>query len=60
MGTGGAVGVQAADAITGAGLHLPLLPAEVRRKLHEIYGTEAGSSFRNPVDSPPFMNTMIW
>jgi acyl-CoA synthetase (NDP forming) len=54
IGTGGGVAVQAADDITGAGLHLQVLPVEVRRKLHDIYGTEAGSIYRNPVDIPPF------
>jgi len=53
IGTGGGAGVQAADEIANAGLNLPMLPAEVRRKLHDIYGSEAGSIFRNPVDSPP-------
>jgi acyl-CoA synthetase (NDP forming) len=52
-GSGGGVGVQAADDITGAGLSLPFLPVELRRTLHSIYGTEAGSMFRNPVDIPP-------
>jgi len=52
-GSGGGVGVQAADDITGAGLNLPFLPLELRRTLHSIYGTEAGSIFRNPVDIPP-------
>jgi len=53
VGSGGGAGVQAADDITNAGLYLPMLPAKVRKKLHDIYGTEAGSIFRNPVDSPP-------
>jgi acyl-CoA synthetase (NDP forming) len=53
IGTGGGAGVQAADEIANAGLNLPMLPAEVRKKLHDIYGSEAGSIFRNPVDSPP-------
>jgi len=52
-GSGGGVGVQAADDITREGLHLPFLPIELRRTLHGIYGTEAGSMFRNPVDIPP-------
>jgi len=52
-GPGGGVGVQAADDITGAGLNLPFLPAGLRKTLHGIYGTEAGSIFRNPVDIPP-------
>ena len=52
-GSGGGVGVQAADDIMGADLNLPILPVELRRTLHSIYGTEAGSMFRNPVDIPP-------
>jgi len=52
-GSGGGVGVQAADDIVKAGLNLPYLPAELRQTLHSIYGTEAGSMFRNPVDIPP-------
>jgi len=52
-GSGGGVGVQAADNITSEGLSLPQLPVELRRTLHSIYGTEAGSMFRNPVDIPP-------
>jgi len=52
-GSGGGVGVQAADDITAAGLHLPFLHTDLRSKLHNIYGTEAGSMFRNPLDIPP-------
>ncbi len=52
-GSGGGVGVQAADDITAAGLHLPFLHIDLRRTLHSIYGTEAGSMFRNPLDIPP-------
>jgi acyl-CoA synthetase (NDP forming) len=54
VGAGGGVGVQAADEITQIGLNVPLLPFEVRRKINNIYGTEAGSMFRNPVDISPF------
>jgi acyl-CoA synthetase (NDP forming) len=53
IGTGGGIAVQASDDITGEGLNLPVLPQEVRKKLVTIYGTEAGSIFRNPVDAPP-------
>ncbi|MDD5311821.1 MAG: CoA-binding protein [Dehalococcoidia bacterium] len=53
IGTGGGAGVIAADDCTQAGLTLPLLPADVRKKLRAIYGSEAGSMFRNPVDAPP-------
>ncbi|MFA5079073.1 MAG: CoA-binding protein, partial [Dehalococcoidia bacterium] len=52
-GSGGGVGVQAADDITGAGLHLPFLHVDLRKTLHGIYGSEAGSMFRNPLDIPP-------
>jgi acyl-CoA synthetase (NDP forming) len=57
IGTGGGIAVQAADDITREGLSVPVLPAEVRQKLNSIYGTEAGSMFRNPVDMPPFGKT---
>jgi acyl-CoA synthetase (NDP forming) len=53
IGSGGGVGVQAADDVTGAGLKVPMLQVDVRRKLNDIYGTEAGAIFRNPVDVPP-------
>lgn len=53
IGSGGGVGVQAADDVTGAGLAVPMLQIDVRRRLKEIYGTEAGAIFRNPVDVPP-------
>ncbi|MFA5064333.1 MAG: CoA-binding protein [Dehalococcoidia bacterium] len=52
-GSGGGVGVQAADDFTGAGLHMPFLHVDLRRELHGIYGSEAGSMFRNPLDIPP-------
>ena len=54
IGTGGGIAVQAADDITREGLKIPALPNEVRQKLHDVYGTEAGSMFRNPVDMSPF------
>ena len=53
IGSGGGVGVQAADDVIKAGLQLPMLQEDVRRKLRDIYGSEAGSIFRNPVDVPP-------
>ncbi len=52
-GSGGGVGVQAADDITAAGLQLPFLHVDLRKTLHGIYGSEAGSMFRNPLDIPP-------
>jgi acyl-CoA synthetase (NDP forming) len=53
IGSGGGVGVQAADDVTRAGLRVPMLQEDVRRKLRNIYGSEAGAIFRNPVDVPP-------
>ncbi len=55
-GSGGGVGVQAADDISAARLHLPFLHVDLRKTLHGIYGTEAGSMFRNPLDIPPLGN----
>ncbi len=60
VGSGGGVGVQAADEITQAGLHLPVLPSDIREKLHNIYGTEAGAIFRNPVDVPPLASKEMY
>ncbi len=42
--------VQSADECTEAGLNLPPLPQEIRKKLEDAYGSETGSSFRNPID----------
>ncbi len=42
------VGVQAADDVIRAGLQLPMLHGDVRRKLNDIYGTEAGSHIQEP------------
>lgn len=50
IGIGGGNSVQAADVCTSAGLTIPLLPAETRRKLKDVYGSETGGSFRNPID----------
>ena len=50
MGVGGGFSVQAADACSTAGLTVPMLPAEIRRGLKEIYTSEVGGSHRNPVD----------
>ena len=52
IGVGGGAGVLAADDCTEAGLILPLLSQDVRQGLRKIYGSEAGSIFRNPVDVP--------
>jgi len=50
IGVGGGASVQAADVCSNAGLVVPALPAEIRRKLKECYTSEVGGSFRNPVD----------
>jgi len=50
VGTGGGSIVQSADDYGKAGLNMPLFPLELRQKLEENYPSEAGSSFRNPVD----------
>lgn len=50
MGSGGGTVVQSADECTEAGLNLPPLPLEIRKKLEDAYGSETGSSFRNPID----------
>ena len=50
VGIGGGNSVLAADECSSAGLTVPLLPAEARNRLNEIYASETGASFRNPVD----------
>ncbi len=50
IGIGGGNSVQAADACSSAGLTVPLLPAQTRRRLKDLYTSETGASFRNPVD----------
>ena len=54
IGVGGGASVQAADECSNSGLILPALPMPIRQRLRDIYASEAGRSFRNPVDiSPP-------
>ena len=50
LGTGGGASVQAADACSNAGLAVPTLPAEIRQRLKDILGLEAGNIFINPLD----------
>ena len=54
IGVGGGISVIAADACSNAGLTMPILPPEVRQKLKDVLITEAGRSFKNPVDIPSF------
>jgi len=51
IGSGGGPSVQAADDWTNAGFSLPTLPSDIRQRLKDIYQTEAGHIFRNPVDT---------
>lgn len=50
MGIGGGAIVQSADECVSAGLKLPPLPDTVKQRLSQIYGSETGASFRNPID----------
>ncbi|MBN1367302.1 MAG: CoA-binding protein [Dehalococcoidales bacterium] len=54
IGLGGGAGVLMADTWGRAGLNVPLFSPEVRGRLQQIYGSEAGRSFRNPIDVVPF------
>ncbi len=51
IGSGGGASVQAADECARAGLELPSLPTTTRQRLREIYSTESGHIFTNPVDT---------
>ncbi|MFC1857385.1 acetate--CoA ligase family protein [Thermodesulfobacteriota bacterium] len=50
IGVGGGASVQATDECEGAGLAVPLLPADIRKQLKK-FTPPVGSSVRNPVDS---------
>ena len=50
IGTGGGIGVWAADSFARAGLELPTLTEETRRKLREFI-PDAGNITKNPVDA---------
>ncbi|RJQ65895.1 MAG: CoA-binding protein [Desulfobacteraceae bacterium] len=50
LGTGGGIGVAAADSCAKAGLHLPALPPELMRRLR-AYIPPAGNMIRNPIDA---------
>ncbi|MBN1848719.1 MAG: acetate--CoA ligase family protein [Deltaproteobacteria bacterium] len=50
IGTGGGIGVEAADTITRAGLELPALTEGTKRKLAEFI-PQAGNFITNPVDA---------
>lgn len=50
LGIGGGASVLSADDFAEAGLVLPALPKEIRQKLRDICGGDAGAIFMNPVD----------
>jgi acyl-CoA synthetase (NDP forming) len=50
LGTGGGIGVAAADSCARAGLHLPELPAGLMQRLRD-YIPPAGNMIRNPIDA---------
>lgn len=59
VGTGGGVGVAAADSCARVGLQLPPLPEEMRKKIRE-FTPAAGTMIRNPIDNHyAFMNLEI-
>ena len=51
IGSGGGPSVHAADECENAGLAVPPLPTETREELSKLIPV-AGTSFRNPIDSP--------
>lgn len=55
IGQGGGSSVQTADEYGRVGLHLPELSREIKNQLNDLYGSEVGRSFRNPVDIEPIM-----
>lgn len=56
FGQGGGATVKAADDCTISGLKLPAIPIELRLKLANIFGAEAGNIFRNPLDLMPILS----
>ena len=54
VGHGGGSCVQAADDCCRAGLKLPVLPLKYRQALKDIYLSEAGNIFKNPLDINPY------
>ncbi len=52
MGVGGGAAVLASDECAKAGLQVPALSAQTQARLMELMHSDAGASFRNPIDSP--------
>lgn len=55
VGHGGGTCVQTSDDCCKAGLKMPVLPERLRKALMEVYITDAGNIFKNPLDINPFM-----
>ena len=54
IGHGGGSCVQASDDTCRAGLKMPLLTPDLRKALMDVYTTDAGNIFKNPLDINPF------
>jgi acyl-CoA synthetase (NDP forming) len=54
VGHGGGSCVQASDDCCRSGLNMPLLTQEMRQGLMNVYLTDAGNIFKNPLDINPF------
>lgn len=54
IGQGGGTCVQATDDCYREGLKMPVLPAPLRQALKDIYKSEAGNIFMNPLDVNPY------
>jgi acyl-CoA synthetase (NDP forming) len=54
VGHGGGSCVQASDDCCRAGLKMPVLPIRYRQALKDIYKSEAGNIFKNPLDINPY------
>jgi len=50
IGIGGGFSVFAADNLASAGLNLPRFSPELRQSLKQLFGSEAGASYKNPVE----------
>ncbi len=60
IGIGGGASVLLADEFTRAGLTLPRLSDKLRRSLIELFSTEAGRIFKNPIDLNNFESADIF
>jgi acyl-CoA synthetase (NDP forming) len=54
VGHGGGSCVQASDDCCRAGLSMPMLPPVLRQALMNVYRTDAGNIFKNPLDINPY------